>query len=37
LEEVGALREKLKRNPVEVVETLHAWTEQTRQQLKLPA
>ena len=37
LEEVGALREKLMRNPVEVVETLHAWTEQTRQQLKLPA
>lgn len=36
-EEVGMIKEKLMRNPVDVVETLHAWTEQTRANLKLPA
>lgn len=35
--EVNGLREKLMRNPREAVETLHAWTEQTRSKLKLPA
>jgi len=36
-EEVASVKEKLMRNPREVVETLHAWTEQTRENLRLPA
>jgi hypothetical protein len=35
--EVGGLKEKLMRRPQEAVETLHAWTEQTRLKLSLPA
>jgi len=35
--EIGTLREKLMRNPREVVETLQQWTEQTRAKLNLPS